>query len=324
MSAPADAHARLPDFFIIGSMKCGTTALYQTLRRHPQIYMPSIKEPRFLASDLRARVPRAGESDYPLTLDDYLALFSAAAPHQRTGEATATYIWSRTAADNIADLQPGARIIAILREPAYFLHSLHLSLLWWRIETEKDLRKAMALEASRREGRNIPRDSHLPQLLQYSDLIRYVEHLRRYHARFPRDQVLVLIYDDLRNDSETTIRRILRFLDVDDSYPLDLWKINVTKRTVRSLRLRGALRALTRAEGPISRSAKTAIRAVTTREMRRGAWRTVDRSIVSTAAPAPNAQLMVELRRRFLPEVVALSEYLDRDLVALWGYDELI
>ena len=77
------------------------------------------------------------------------------------------------------------------------------------------------------------------------------------------------------------------------------------------------------AEGPISRSAKTAIRAVTTREMRRGAWRTVDRSIVSTAAPAPNAQLMVELRRRFLPEVVALSEYLDRDLVALWGYDDL-
>jgi hypothetical protein len=32
---------------------------------------------------------------------------------------------------------------------------------------------------------------------------------------------------------------------------------------------------------------------------------------------------MQELRRRYKPEVVALSEYMDRDLVALWGYDDL-
>ena len=43
--------------------------------------------------------------------------------------------------------------------------------------------------------------------------------------------------------------------------------------------------------------------------------------MVFGAPPPPDAQLMLEPRRRFAPEVVALSEYLGRDLVGLWGYD---
>ena len=153
--------------------------------------------------------------------------------------------------------------------------------------------------------------------------MRYVEQLRRYHTRFPREQVLVLIYDDLRGDNEATIRRILRFLEVDDSYPLDFFKANVTKRTVRSWRLKGALRSLSTGEGPMYRSARSVIKAITTPGMRRGALRTIDRNIINAPAPPPDERLMAELRLRFLPEVVALSEYLDRDLVALWGYDDL-
>src|SRR5579872_578348 len=44
---------RLPDFFVIGHPKCGTTALYAMLKRHPQIYMSDVKEPQFFAGDLR-------------------------------------------------------------------------------------------------------------------------------------------------------------------------------------------------------------------------------------------------------------------------------
>jgi len=233
------------------------------------------------------------------------------------------YLWSRTAAARIAELAPEARIIAILREPASFLRSLHLELLQGLIETENNLRKALALESARREGRHIPATSRRPALLQYSEHVRYVEQLRRYHARFPREQVLVLIYDDLRSDNGATIRSILRFLEVDDSYSLDFFKANVTKRTVRSWRLKGALRSLSTGEGPMYRSARSVIKAITTPGMRRGALRTIDRNIINAPAPPPDEQLMAELRLRFLPEVVALSEYLDRDLVALWGYDDL-
>jgi len=49
---------RRPDFFVVGQPKSGTTALYEMLRQHPQIYMPDLKEPEFFAADLRRRAPR--------------------------------------------------------------------------------------------------------------------------------------------------------------------------------------------------------------------------------------------------------------------------
>ncbi len=70
------------------------------------------------------------------------------------------------------------------------------------MESVKDFRTAVALEGERREGRRIPRRSHRPQLLQYSEHVRYVEQLRRYHEVFASEQVLVLIYDDFRADND--------------------------------------------------------------------------------------------------------------------------
>jgi hypothetical protein len=293
------------------------------LRRHPQIFMPKLKEPQFLASDLEPRFARPREPVRPQTLEEYLSLFSDAQPDQRVGEATAIYLWSHTAAGRIAELQPSAKIIAILREPASFLHSVHLTFLRSHVESEQDLGKAMALETARQRGRRIPRRSHLPNLLQYSDHVRYVEQLRRYHARFPREQVLVLIYDDFRSDNEGTLRRVLNFLEVDDEGPVGVVDKNVTKRTVRSAALDDAVYSVTLGRGPLSRAAKTAVKALTTRSMRLGAIRTVRSRLVMADAPSPDERLMLDLRRRFKGEVVAVSEYLERDLVALWGYDRI-
>src|ERR1700746_1159018 len=109
--APARAKelgGRIPDFFIVGHPKSGTTALYEMLRRHPQIFMPELKEPRYFASDLPSRYnPR--RSDVPAkTYEDSLALFDDAAPDQIAGEASPVYIWSQTAAANIAAAKPDA------------------------------------------------------------------------------------------------------------------------------------------------------------------------------------------------------------------------
>ena len=155
---------RTPDFFIVGHHKSGTSALYEMLRGHPQIFLSSLKEPRYMASDMRERFSQPRERRHPQTLEEYLTLFADARLDQRAGEASATYLWSHTAASRIAQLQPAARIVAILREPASFLHSLHLTYLRAHVESEKDFRTAMSLEAARREGRRIPRRSHLPRL----------------------------------------------------------------------------------------------------------------------------------------------------------------
>ena len=146
-------------------------------------------------------------------------MFTAATQEQRIGEATPSYLASRDAPVNIAKLQPDARIIAILREPSAFVRSLHMQRLQMHVETEADLRKALALEELRRQGKQIPRDAIRPEDLLYSDQVRYVEQLRRYHAVFAPEQVLVLIYEDFRRDNEATVRQVLRFLQVDDGRP---------------------------------------------------------------------------------------------------------
>jgi len=319
------AHAlqkRVPDFFIVGHHKCGTTALYEMLRRHPQIYMPSFKEPRFFAPDLRYPDPPRN-SVLPDTLEEYLALFAGARPEQRVGEGSPMYLWSRDAARLIAEVQPAARMIAILREPASFLHSLHNHWVLHHVETEKDLRTAISLEEARRQGRHGPRYSYWPQALLYSDHVRYVEQLRRYDALFPADQLLVLIYDDFRRDNEATVRRVLRFLEVDDTVPVQVMESNPTKTRMRAMRLDSVIRGLYGARSPWSRAAKTGLKAVTGERIRTHALRTVRRRVVYGKPQPPDEALMCELRRRFKGEVEALSEYLDRDLVALWGYDKL-
>ncbi len=75
--------------------------------------------------------------------------------------------------------------------------------------------------------------------------------------------------------------------------------------------------------GGRSRAAQAGVKAVTPRSLRHDALR-VTRTASSTVQPArPEEDFKLELRRRFSPEVVTLSEYLGRDLVSLWGYDAL-
>src|SRR5271154_1282619 len=309
---------RVPDFFIVGHPKCGTTALYAMLQDHPDIYMPAVKEPRFFRSDVRAPggIGRTG------TLEGYLSLFEPARADQRAGEATPLYLMSHTAASAIAEMQPAARIVGIFREPADFLRSLHLQFLQANLETETDLATAISLEDERRRGRNLPKRLRRADRLMYSDYVRYVEQLRRYHAVFPSEQVLALVYDDFRNDNAATVRKVLRFLDVDDTAPIELVEANPTVQ-VRSVFLNDLIRGLSVGRGSVGRALNAGVKKLMPRSARHQALRVVNRRFVHGDPAAPDEGFMRELRRRFKGEVVAFSEYLDRDLVSLWGYDRL-
>jgi hypothetical protein len=317
----SSAKGRVPDFFVVGHPKSGTTALYEMLKRHPQIYMPPGKEPWFFAKELLVDTPPR-PSGTPHTLDEYKEWFAAATPDQLVGEASALYLWSRSAPEGIVEARPDARIIAIVREPAAFLCSLHLQFVQTYVETEPDFRKAMSLEDARREGKRTARHAYWPQALMYSDYVRYVDQLRRYHAVFPPEQVLVLVYDDFRNDNEATLRRVLNFLGVEDEFPIQTTEANPTVR-VRSHRMHELLHALHVGHGPVSRAVKASIKAVTPRGLRRKVVFGAQRRLVFAEPLPPDEEFMTELRRRFKPEVAALSDYLGRDLMSLWSYDNL-
>lgn len=313
---------RAPDFFIVGHPKCGTTALYEMLRRHPQIYMPEIKETWYFASELRVPQGRRVSGARVATLPEYLSLFAGARADQRVGEATPSYLRSQTAAAKIAEMCPQARIVATLREPASFLRSLHMQFVQTHVETETDFGKALALEADRREGRHIPPRSSQPQSLLYSNIVSYVEQLERYRVAFSDEQVLVLIYDDFRVDNEATVRRVLAHLGVDQSAPVELVEANPTVR-VRSRRLHELVQSMHIGRGPLTRMAKSSVKTVTSQRLRRAMLRQTRRQLVFADPHPPDERLMLQLRMRFKGEVERLSEYLDRDLVSLWGYDEL-
>jgi hypothetical protein len=313
---------RVPDFFIVGHHKSGTTAMYEMLRRHPQIYMPEMKEPEFFGRvHTPRREPVPGSKEHrpsfgetrPQTYAEYVSLFAAATPDQRVGEASPSYLRSLTAASDIAAVAPDARIVAILREPVSFLYSLHLQMVRNHVQRELDFGKALATEGIERVGERV----HL-----YTDRICYVEQLRRYHDVFSAEQILVLIYDDFRADNDTAVRSVLGLLDVETQRPIEQLNANPTIAP-RSKHLDAWLFAFRSGRGPVSRGVKATVKALMPKRTQRKLVRTVQRNIVYSAAPPLPPGLTLELRRRFRPEVVALSEYLNRDMVSLWGYDNL-
>lgn len=318
---------RIPEFFVVGHAKCGTTAMFQMLRAHPRVYLPAIKETQFLARDLDAGTPRSGRRSgapqlRPETLDAYLALFEDVPKDLLAGEISTAYLRTPATAGRIAALAPDARIVAILREPASFVRSLHLQLLQVGAEQEADLAQAIALEQDRRLGRGHPPNGAWPTALQYTQHVRYVQQLRAYHELFGRERVLVLIYDDFRRDNRGVMRALLRFLEVDDSLEIAATQANPTVR-VRSHRAQELLHDLSVGRGPVSRIAKRTVKALTPKRLRRGALHAAQGAVVDRRPAPTDERLMRELRVRFKPEVLAASEYLQRDLVGLWGYDEI-
>ena len=190
------------------------------------------------------------------------------------------------------------------------------------MENVDDLRRAISLEPERRAGRQVPRRSHRPQLLQYTSLVRYVEQLQRYHAVFPREQVLTLVYEDFRRDNHTTLGAVLRHLEVEREVPIEVLDANPTVR-MRSQRLDDVVHAISVGRGPAWELAKRALKLGTPQELRRRALRFTQRRVVHASPRAADEELMVELRLRFRPEVERLSDYLGRDMIDAWGYDRL-
>ena len=134
-SRPATKHSRegsgnrisMPNFFIIGAQKAGTTSLYRYLDQHPEIYFSPFNEPRFFAREInpdgevvvqRFGGPSRRQPPRLANLDAYRALFRGVEGERAIGEASPTYIYAPGTAERIKKYVPGARAIALLRNPA--------------------------------------------------------------------------------------------------------------------------------------------------------------------------------------------------------------
>jgi len=177
-----------PNFFIVGAPKCGTTAFYEYLRLHPEIFMSVPKEPHYFGSDLLRKRARP-------TLSQYLSCFEGAELKKRVGEASVFYLYSSRAAAEIKEFCPEARIIIMLRNPVEMLYSLHSELLFTMYEDIVDFEAALEAEADRKLGLRVPRGARHVNYLFYRDIGRFSSQVQRYFDAFGRANAHLVVYD---------------------------------------------------------------------------------------------------------------------------------
>ena len=202
----------LPDFLLIGAPKAGTTALHVALARHPQLAMSSTKEPKFFLTD--GPPPTGGGpgdaktySEYVWRQEDYEALWSEAEPDQLLGESTTLYLQDFRAHERIAKTVPDAKLIAVLRDPVDRAHSNWAHLRSHGLETVADFPRACMLGKRRAEQGWGP-------FWQYLEIGRYGAQLEHLFTLFDRDQVLILLYRELREQPVETLDKVCSFLGV--------------------------------------------------------------------------------------------------------------
>lgn len=284
----------MPDFFVLGVAKSGTTSFHHYLRQHPALYLPYAKELHFFD---------APDGAPEVELDRYLEHF-ADAGSRLSGEATASYFRHfDPAAGRMRQLYGDAppRFLLLLRDPvrraySHYLHNVS--------EGREAASFAEALEAERAAP-----DQKREEWKAYFADGAYAETLARWFDRFPRERFLVLLSAELEERPDAVLERTFRFLGVDPAV-----EIETGKRLNRTGERQS--RALGRLLSRLPFSAPAAIRRFLPRPLRLRVNQFVRRR--STGSPSDRPLLDPDredrLRRRYAPHVRRLSEMIDRDL----------
>jgi Sulfotransferase domain len=208
----------LPDFLVLGAQKAGTTALYEYLRRHPQISGPSWKEVSFFD-----RHWARGESWYRGNFPNV-----ARTRGKHVGEASPSYVFHPLAPQRVQEVVPEARLIVLVRNPvdralSQYNHEVALG------REPLPFEEALDAEEERLRGEQ-ERMAADPRYFSrewwshtYKARGRYAEQFERWLAVFPREQLLVLPSDDLGSEPARAHAQVLEFLGASpqrlDSYP---------------------------------------------------------------------------------------------------------
>lgn len=211
--------SREPNFIVIGAARSGTTALYQYLRRHPDIFMSNIKEPNFFAFE-DCPLDYAGPgaefvNNSVASWDDYCALFAEAPSGAMVGEASPLYLYAAQAPAGIKRRFPQIKMIAILRNPIEQAYSHYLYARAQMIEPLADFGDALAAQTQRQRD-------HWQPLFQYSEFPRYAEQLTRYFEHFGREQLKIFLYEDYLDDPQGVLREMFAFIGVDTAFSPDI------------------------------------------------------------------------------------------------------
>lgn len=204
-----------PNYFVIGSAKCGTHSICTLLGQHPDVFMVEPKETYFFS------VPGQWEKGF----DWYESLFAAAGDKRMRGEGSPDYTLGAALPVNVPkrifEYAPDAKLIYIVRHPVQRIESMWLELTWWSTErltwwTDRGI-KMEIMQAHP----SINKALRLNQSV-FVDTTNYWTEIDRYRKYFPDDQILVVFLEDLMADHSAVMRECFTFLGVDADVETDL------------------------------------------------------------------------------------------------------
>lgn len=207
----------LPNFLVIGAARSGSTALFDYLSQHPEIFVSDPKEPHFFAFD-DGRPDFTGPGDEEVINrvavtgeDAYRALFRGSGDARAVGEGSVSYLYYPRAPRNIRRRVPEARLVCILRNPADRAYSAFRFTRARMHEPLPDFREALAREEERIEA-------GWHHIWHYRRMGRYHEQLRRFYRVFDEERTRIYRFEDFVRDPSPVLRDCFEFLKVDPDF----------------------------------------------------------------------------------------------------------
>jgi len=208
-------HIKIPNLFIVGAPKCGTTSLVNYLAQHPDIYFPAIKEPKhFSAPD--KKFPHNGPRDTNvddqmiISRSDYLHLYESPGDAKIIGDASVDYLYYQNTAERIFDFNPDAQIIIMLRNPVLRAYSAYMHL---RRDGRENLDFGEALQ--REEER---RDNNWEFFWRYKEVGLYSSQVKRYINIFGASAVQLYLFEEFIENPNKFLQLIISNLDLSSNY----------------------------------------------------------------------------------------------------------
>jgi hypothetical protein len=189
----------LPNFLIVGAPRAGTTWMAKNLMEHPEVYMPRIKETHFF------------DLEYDKGIEYYKKYFNKVSDEKAVGEGTPNYLFLKEIPALLHKYMPEAKLIFTLRNPVDRLYSRY-----WNAKAKYESNAELSFE---------DKIKLKPLFIEEGF---YYDHLVRYYELFPKENFLILLYEDIKIQPEEFMKKVYRFLQIDEHFnsPLLRNKIN--------------------------------------------------------------------------------------------------
>jgi len=205
----------VPGLIIGGASKSGTTALYYSLRQHPELCLSPKKELHYFSRRALAR-SSAGPGDrfvlaeIPPSFEKYLAHFGRCGRRRVAVDISPSYLFHHEAAGEMRRLLPDAHILFILRNPADKAFAQYLHLVGAGRETLR-FEDALAIEQQRA-------DRGFSDIWLYRSSGFYADALERYARAFGPGHLAVFYHEEFRSNPGAVLREICTFAAVDPGF----------------------------------------------------------------------------------------------------------